>query len=110
MGYLAYDGSALVSFDDRVMAHLEVVIVRRLRRHESFAMSWRESHGNESSRNTIWLNNAVPLRLRFDSPEPTIFNQDWLHRLTNSARSHTGLIVTDENGDVCDGITHDRGV
>jgi hypothetical protein len=110
MGYLAYDGSTRVSFDDRVLAHLEVVIVRKLRRHESFAMTWRESSSTGSGRSTIWLDNALPLRFRYHSPEQPTFDRDWLHRLAESANSNSGLLVVDENGEVCAGITHDRGI
>jgi hypothetical protein len=32
MGYLVYDGHTRITFDDRVLAHIEVVIVNKLRR------------------------------------------------------------------------------
>jgi hypothetical protein len=110
MGYLAYDDSTRVSFDDHVLAHLEVVIVSKLRRHESFAMTWRESSSNGSGRSTIWLDNPLPLRFRYDNPEQPHLDRDWLHRLAEAANSSSGLLVTDENGDVCAGITRDRGI
>ena len=39
MGKLHYDGAS-IDIDDRVLAHLQIVIVNRLRRKEGFPMSW----------------------------------------------------------------------
>jgi hypothetical protein len=37
MGYLMYDGDTRINFDDRVLAHLEMVIINKLRRREAFS-------------------------------------------------------------------------
>lgn len=110
MGYLAYDNSARVSFDDRVLAHLEVVIISKLYRKESFALSWREPRATGSGRSTIWLDTSLPLRFHFDGSRPPKINREWVARLVHCADSGTGLIALDENGDECVGTTHDRGI
>lgn len=110
MGYLAYDGSARVSFDDVVLAHLEVAIFAKLQRKESFALTWRESRANGSGRSTIWLDSTLPIRFHYDSPRPPAINREWLRRLTDAANSNGGLIVLDEDGDLCAGTSHDRGI
>jgi hypothetical protein len=103
MGYLAYDGSARVSFDDVVLAHLEVVIISKLQRKESFALSWRESSANGGGRSTIWLDPTIPLRFRFVDAGPVAIDRDWVRRLAESANSGHGLIARDGNGDECVG-------
>lgn len=108
MGYLVYDSSTKVTFDDRLLAHLEIVIVSKLRRRECFAMSWRESSENGSGRSTLWLDPSIPLRFRFEgSRQPTV-NREWVERLATSAAGASGLLVTDEDGEIASGSTQDR--
>lgn len=40
MGYLIYGGTQEYEFEDRTLAHLKVAITMKLRRQESFLMSW----------------------------------------------------------------------
>lgn len=108
MGYLVYNGTARIMFDDRVLAHLEVVIVNKLRRKESFAMSWRESADNGDGRSTIWLDVSLPLRFRYEGSRAPQLSREWIERLAESASSSTGLIVTGEDGEPVAGLTQDR--
>ena len=39
MGFLIYNNSRPVTVDDRVLAHLQIVIVDRLRRGEGFSLN-----------------------------------------------------------------------
>lgn len=98
MGTLTY-GSAVVDFDDRLLAHLQIVIVNKLRRHESFAMSWRDSAEVGDGRSTIWLDPSIPLYFKFDGSRIPSIDRDWLERLAESASSSSGLIVTSANGE-----------
>jgi hypothetical protein len=97
MGTLIYDGSA-IHFDDRTLAHLQIVVVNKLRRHEGFAMSWRDSGEVGDGRSTIWLDPSIPLYFKFDGSRAPEISRDWLSVLMESAESSTGLIVTDEDG------------
>ena len=40
MGTLIYNGGISLAVDDRTMAHLQVVIINKLRRRESFTFTW----------------------------------------------------------------------
>lgn len=97
MGTLTYDGRRL-EFEDRLLVHLQVVIVQRFRRGSGFAMSWVRSVAIGSGRSTIWLTPAIPLAFDFRHARIPAISPDWLHRLTESAASGTGLIVTNEDG------------
>jgi len=108
MGYLVYDGDTRVTFDDRVLTHLEVVIVNKLRRKESFAVSWREPQDNGSGRTTIWLDVSIPLRFRYDGSRAPKLSREWVERMAESATSATGLIVTDEDGEPATGCTREN--
>lgn len=107
MGYLLYD-PLRIEFDDRVLSHLEVVIVSKLRRRENFAMSWRESQENGDGRSTIWLDSSQHLFFRFDGSRSPAIDRDWIERLTVSAASSSGLIVVDEDGQPIVGSSRHR--
>jgi len=97
MGSLIYD-STVVEFDDRLLLHLQIVIVNKLRRRESFAMSWRDSPEIGDGRSTIWLDPSIPLYFKFAGSRTPTIDRDWIERLAESAASSSGLLVTDEDG------------
>jgi hypothetical protein len=93
MGNLHY-GSPPTSFElpDRTLAHVEYVVLAKLRRNESFALTIDRPDG---SRERIWLSAAATLRFQFDEPVPDI-NRAWLEELIDSANSAGGMRVTPE--------------
>lgn len=97
MGSLTYDGT-VIEFDDRLLAHLQIVIINKLRRHESFAMSWRDSAAVGDGRSAIWLDPSIPLYFKFDGSRVPSIDREWIERLADSAASSTGLLVIDEQG------------
>ncbi len=109
MGYMVYDSNTQISFDDRVLAHLEVVIVSKLRRKESFALSWRESPENGDGRSTVWVDPSIPLRFRYSGSRPPALDRDWMERLAAAASSSSGLVAVDEDGQPVVGSTHEHG-
>src|SRR6478609_606908 len=92
MGTLIYDSMAL-EFEDRLLAHLQIVIVNKLRRGDSFLMSWRVSADAGSGRGAIWLDPSIPLYFEFAGSRLPVIDREWLARLGNTADSATGLIV-----------------
>jgi len=96
MGSLNYD-RLTVHFDVRILAHLQIVIVQKLRRGESFLFSWRDAREVGSGRSSVWLHPAIPLYFNFSS-KPPVINPLWLAELTRSANSAQGLIATGEDG------------
>jgi hypothetical protein len=98
MGTLKYDGVA-VQFEDRLLAHLQVIIVQKLRRQESFLMSWFDTEDLVGGRSSIWLHPAALLFFTFDSRTKPPIDRPWLDKLMVSANSPMGLFVADEHGD-----------
>lgn len=98
MGTLTYD-STNIEFDDRLLAHLQIVIVNKLRRGESFVMSWRDSVDVGDGRSAIWLDPSIPLYFKFDGSRVPSIDRDWLGRLGASADGTRGLIVVNEEGE-----------
>jgi hypothetical protein len=97
MGTIQYDGDKL-HFEDRLLAHLQIVIVQKLRAKESFLMSWVNAVSIGDGRTGIWLEPGIPLRFDFSGSRAAVINREWLHGLKSSADSSTGLIVLAEDG------------
>lgn len=85
-----------VHIDDRALAHLKIVIATKLRRNESFTLSWRHPEGEPGGRSTIWIHPSIPLRVVFDEPEPPQINTRWVEQLMQSANSTGGIALVDE--------------
>lgn len=83
------DGFAL---DDRTLAHLEIVTLAKLRRHEPFALTLPAEGGG---RTTVWINDSSELTFEFDG-DGGAPNRAWLDALIESANSPAGLRVTPE--------------
>ncbi|ALX67194.1 DUF7882 family protein [Microbacterium sp. XT11] len=85
-----------IHIEDRALAHLKVVIATKLRRQESFTLSWKHSDDEPGGRSTIWLHPSIPLRFTFDDPEPPQLNMRWIEDLMHSANSSGGIMLVDE--------------
>lgn len=98
MGSLFYgDASDAIQIDDRALAHLKVVIATKLRRNESFTLSWRHPEGEQTGRSTIWLHPSIPLRFVFDEPETPQLSRGWIEDLAHSANSSGGITLVEEH-------------
>ena len=97
MGYLTYDGgTAEVQLDDRVLAHLQIVIISKIRRQESFVFSWKEPASAGDGRSSVWIHPTVSLRFSFAGSRPPTINPRWIAVLTESANSGQGLQLLPE--------------
>jgi len=97
MGKLLYGMSgAEVGFDDRVLAHLQVVIGAKLRRGESFHFSWRDDPDISGGRSTIWLSDAIPLYFKYSGGTMPALNREWIDTLVTSSNSGQGLQLSAE--------------
>lgn len=75
MGTLEYNSSRPpIEVDDATLAHLKIVIGTKLRRQESFMMTWLPPEQQDfAGRLTVWMHPSIPLSLTFDDAEmPTI--------------------------------------
>jgi len=94
MGSIYYGGTEdPIEVPDRVLAHIKVVIATKLRRSESFLLSWRHPDGAPTGRTSIWLQPSIPLRFVFDSPEPEALDPQLLQQFATEASSSVGLVI-----------------
>ena len=97
MGVLIY-GPQDVEFDDRLLTHLEIVIVNKFRRHESFLVSWLDDLSVGSGRASMWMASEMPVYFKYWGSRVPSINKEWLRALELGAESSRGLIVLDEDG------------
>ncbi|UNK72346.1 hypothetical protein [Microbacterium sp. H1-D42] len=69
MGTLEYNSARPpIKVDDATLAHVKIVIGTKLRRQESFMMTWL-TEKTPAGRITIWMHPAIPLVMEFDDQE-----------------------------------------
>jgi len=88
--------SISVEFDDRVLAHLKVVILAKLRRQESFTFSWEYTSAQGSGHSSIWLHPAIPLQFDFYGKKDPTLNRLWLEEMVQLANTPAGLRIIPE--------------
>jgi hypothetical protein len=88
--------SISVEFDDRILAHLKVVILAKLRRNESFSFSWEYTSAQGSGHSSIWLHPAIPLQFDFYGKKDPSLNRLWLEEMVQLANTPNGLRIIPE--------------
>ena len=94
MGKFVYGmPSITVEFDDRVLAHLKVVIAAKLRRGESFMFTWDVEESDVATQASVWLHPAIPLQFEVEVVAESAMSRPWLEQLSRSSNSPSGLRV-----------------
>ncbi|WP_438853987.1 DUF7882 family protein [Agromyces sp. M3QZ16-3] len=96
MGSLVYDSRQSIPMDDRTLAHLQVVVLAKLRRRESFGFT-AIVDGREVS---LWLGPSVALEFVYADRRRPAMNRAWVELLADVAASRDGLIIVPEPVDV----------
>jgi hypothetical protein len=95
LGTLHY-GARDLPLDDRTLAHLQIVIGMKLRRGENFFVNWRNTGASGGGRNSIWIDNGIPIWCEFDGSKLPTINREWVETLASSASTNFGLQITEE--------------
>lgn len=94
MGKLIYGTDVReIEIDDRVLAHLKIAIIAKLRRSESFSLSWEHGAQNGGGRSTVWIHESIPLQFVFFGSRPPSLNRAWVDELMASANSGSMQIL-----------------
>jgi hypothetical protein len=96
VGRFSYDNTVTVDFDDRTLAHLQAVIGAKLRRGESFMLSWIDDAAMGSGHTSVWLNPASTLAFKYFGGRMPALNRGWVEKLMMSANFTEGLHVLPE--------------
>lgn len=98
MGTLFYgsEGSP-IPIADRTLSHIKPVILAKLRRHESFALSLQ--YEEVEGRTTLWIDSAIPLRFEFEESQRPELNREWLARIAETADLTGRVTIVPEHHD-----------
>lgn len=95
MGAIYYGSSTTpIQLDDRILAHLRVVVTTKLRRGESFLLSWEQSDGERSTHSSIWLHPSIPLRFDCAVSHDQPLDGTLLAQLAAEANTAGGIVIT----------------
>jgi hypothetical protein len=97
MGKFIYGTPSIaVDFDDRLLAHLKVVILSKVRRGESFTFSWEYTAAAGSGRSSIWVHPTIPLQFDFAGSREPRLNRAWIEELVRLSNTPAGLRIVPE--------------
>ena len=96
MGSLFYGSKVTVPIDDRGLLHLQLVMFAKLRRHESFAFTWRDEAGVGDGHGAIWVSGNTPLYFKYAGAHDATVNRAWIDILLESANTPQGLKLSAE--------------
>ncbi|WP_104198540.1 ATP-dependent DNA ligase [Cryobacterium sp. Y29] len=96
MGKFTYDSSVTVDFEDRLLAHIQIVIGTKLRRGEAFYFSWRNDSFVGAGRSAVWVHPGISLAFKYFGSKSPVVNRDWIEILLLSANSAHGLQILAE--------------
>ena len=94
MGSLYYGNvDSPIVMPDRILARLAAVATTKLRRSESFVVSWKGTGEEGEGRTTLWFQPAIPLRFVYDQAAAVPLNPATLREMADQATSNGGLIL-----------------
>ncbi|MFB2555250.1 DUF7882 family protein [Herbiconiux liangxiaofengii] len=91
MGKLIYDSTLSVEFDDRVLAHLRVVLTTKRNRGETFVFTWGEKADDPDGLNSLCIRPGVELAFVFRGARVPAINQRWIRALLADGQSRPSL-------------------
>jgi hypothetical protein len=96
MGQFMYDGLVRVEFEDRVLAHLQLVIGAKIRRGESLHFTWKDDPSIGDGRTAVWVHPRVSLVYKFYGSRRPAINSAWIDALMYTANTPAGLYLMPE--------------
>ena len=84
-----------IEIEDRLLAHVQAVMLAKLRRREPFPLSWVEPAGEGSGRRVVWVNETLELGFEYAGSRTIELDRDMLEEMTARANSVAGLNLGD---------------
>jgi hypothetical protein len=99
MGKLQY-GTSSYELDDRLLAHLQMVVSAKLRRGEKFMLSWYSRPEEGGHRQALWIDNGLHLSFTYAGASIPKISREWVEGMAQAAATAAGLQLTDEHGEL----------
>ena len=89
MGKFIYEGGIRNDFEDRLLAHLQVVVGNKLRRGEPFYFVWKDDLSTGGGRTSVWMHPRANLVFKFSGGRPPACTSCRNRRKTSSRPSRS---------------------
>lgn len=96
MGTFVYEGNVKTEIDDWALAHVQVVMVAKLRRGEPFCFSWKEDISVGGGRISLWIHAGSSMVFKYQESRHAPLNRAWFDALSFTANSPAGLYLVPE--------------
>lgn len=96
MGKFIYDAGISTGFEDRALAHLQAVILAKVRRGEGFCLGWKDDLSLGGGRTSVYIHARSTISFTYDTARTPALNPLWLNALTRAANSPQGLSLLPE--------------
>lgn len=97
MGKLIYGAAAReLELEDRTLAHVKSIVVLKLRRNESFTVSWQREPESGGGRVSVWVHPSISLQFEFEDAQRPELNRAWLETLMQDANRTGDLRISPE--------------
>jgi hypothetical protein len=96
VGKLHY-GNQSFEMDDRMLAHLQLIVGVKLRRGENFFMAWKAPALSGQGRRAIWVDNGIPIYFEYSGGREPKLNFAWAEKLADAASKGGGLMIMAED-------------
>ncbi|ROS30034.1 hypothetical protein EDF22_1793 [Rathayibacter sp. PhB127] len=96
VGQLIDGPGTVYEMDDRTLAHVKLALTAKLRRQESFLLSWPIGVEQGSGRASLWIAPSIPLQFRFSGSRPPVINKAWVVAMLETSHNDRGLVILTE--------------
>ena len=92
MGRLIYRDRASFDIDDRILAHLRLVVVNKLRRNEGFMLQLPVNEGVRQA--SLWIHASNALVMQFYGGREPVIDRELVDQMMHDASGADGLTLT----------------
>jgi len=94
MGHFVYDSTDRpFEVEDRVLLHLRVVIMTKMRRNEPFMMKLDTPDRGDR---WFWIHPSIPVQMRFHGSRQPALNMAWIDQLMKNSSNSNGFVISPE--------------
>src|SRR3954453_20831137 len=92
MGRLIYGARGMhIEVEDRLLAHLQTVVISKVSRNEGFDLSWTEAPAVGSGRRSIWIHPYLELVFEYQDCKRPELDPKMADEMMARAGTNTGL-------------------
>jgi hypothetical protein len=93
MGFFVYDNAQPIKIEDRALAHLQIVMIDKMRRRENFGLNLAD----DKNVLMMWVSQSTPLQFVYEGNRQPTINWAWVELLAGEAGVTGVLELLDES-------------